>query len=560
MPPPPLPVRRSPARGLVVGCFCLAAALAQLGGEVLPLGAVRASDLGSDYGLLTWNLWSTTEAARHGESLYRTRLLFHPLGANLASHTLGPGFVPIGLAVRLVLGGRADYPLYAHRLAILACFWLGMLLAFAALRALGADAASSLAAAAGWAFAAVWAPFVANQTLVAAGFLVPAVTLAVATLVRRPSISRAALVAVIVGCGPYFSEYFGAFVPLALGTAAAALVASAEGRRALGRILAALRARGLAVVAAAGVLAALPMLHAWSQGSGRPPKEHQLVVGGANLAGFFVPDPGWTPVYRCAAAERLRARVTRGSAPFLGFATLALSAVGAFATRGSLRRVLLAVAAVFLVLSLGPVLRVLGTNTGVPLPYALLARVPPFTMARAPARLAAFAVWALVCLAALGLTALRARASRRFGRTAGLAVAGLAMAVWMVEGHAAGEPPVRVTPPPGLASLPPGAVVDLPLSVNDGMAMFLQIYHGRPIVTGYVSRETREQYEHVAQLQALLDADPVRFAGEVRRFGVRTAILHPGASDAEAEVLAASGLHVVDLRDGLALEPTGPSN
>ena len=70
----------------------LLSTLVLLNTEVLPLDAVRQADLASDYGLLTWNLWATTEAVRHGESPYETRLLFHPLGSNLAAHTLGPGF------------------------------------------------------------------------------------------------------------------------------------------------------------------------------------------------------------------------------------------------------------------------------------------------------------------------------------------------------------------------------------------------------------------------------------------------------------------------------------
>jgi hypothetical protein len=364
--------------------------------------------------------------------------------------------------------------------------------------------------------------------------------------------------AVVAASSAYFSEYYGAFVPVALAAAGIALVASRDGRAALQRMVRAVGARGLGLALATGLLAALPLLIAWSTPVGRPLNPRQVLVGGANLAGFVVPDPGQSPLYSFPVIERLHAGVSRGRAPFLGAATLGLAVAGAAMTRGLRRWLLLGLAAFFLLLSLGPVLKVFGTNTGLPLPYAVLARVPPFTLAREPLRLSTFAAWALLGLAALGLTAVRARVSRRFGRTAGLAVVGLATAVWMAEGYSPGVPPARFVPPPGLATLPPGAVVDLPLTITDGLAMFLQIYHGRPIVTGYVSRVSAEQFEHVRRLQDLIDTDPGRFVAEVRGFGVRTAILHPGATDAQADALAAGGLRIVDLRDGPALEPVDP--
>jgi hypothetical protein len=541
--------------GLLTVLLCLAAVVALLNVEVLPLGAVRVPDLASDYGLLTWNFWSTTEAARHGQSLYRTRFIYHPVGSNLAAHTLGPGFVPIGLAARALRGGRPDYPLYAHRLAIMACFTLGLWLALLALRALGADGPSALAAAAGWTFAPLWRPMLANQTLASGCFLLPAVAHAAITLGRRPSTPRAVALAVLVGSSPYFSEYYGAFIPIALAAAVVALLASREGRTLLAGIARALGPRGLVLAAGAGCLAALPLLLGWWGAEGRPPGQRQIVVGGANLAGFLVPDPVLSPVYSAEALARLHALVRRGSAPFLGLATLGLAAVGAAVTCGLKRRLLLTLAVLFLVLSLGPVLRVFGTNTGLPLPYALLARVPPFHLAREPQRLAAFALWALVSLAALGLAALNRGLGRRFGRVAAAGLVGMAAGVWLAEGYSPGAPPVRFVPPPELAALPPGAVIDLPLTITDGLAMFLQIYHGRPIVTGYVSRASPGQFEHVRRLQELLETDPQGFVAAMRRLHVGTAILHPGTTDEQAREVEATGLRVVDLRQGLTLEP-----
>jgi hypothetical protein len=537
-------------RCAALALVCLLSALVLLNREVLPLGGVRAEDLAQDYGLLTWDLWATTESALRGESVYHTRLLYHPLGSKLAAHTLGPGFIPVGLVARVVRGGRADYPLYAHRLSILLCFGLGMFLAQLALRALGASGPAALAGSIGWAFAAFWRLIVANQTLASACFLIPAVTLAVVGLLRRPSAGRAAGLAALVAAGPYFSEYFSAFVPLALVVAALGALAARGAAPAVRRAFSSLRHRGVALAAAVGLVVALPFLLAWAGAEGRPPREEQVRTGGANLAAFFLPDPSLTPLYRGRVTSRLHGFITRGRGPFLGVPTILLATIGIARAR-RLRGVLLTLAAVFLVLSLGPVLRVLGTGTGLPLPYALLQNLPPFDMAREPWRLAAFGIWAFICLATLGLTAASELLTHRLHPAAGRAAVTLALVWWAAEGYHPGLRAAEFSAASQLKGLPPGAVVNVPLNVRDGLAMFLQIFHGRPIVTGYVSRASQSQFDHVARLQHLLDGDPRRFAQAMRALGVGTVVLEPGTPEELVGPLVDSGLHVVDLRGGV---------
>jgi hypothetical protein len=178
-------------------------------------------------------------------------------------------------------------------------------------------------------------------------------------------------------------------------------------------------------------------------------------------------------------------------------------------------------------------------------------RVPPFDMARDPQRLAVVGVWASIGLAALGLTALSTSAARRLGPLAGGVVALVAFAWWAAEGYRPGARSVVLSPPPTLDRIPPGSVVNLPLSITDGLAMFLQVFHGRPIVTGYVSRASVRQYDHVLRLQRLLDRDPRVFAGDMRALGVSTVVLEPGTPAAVADALQGSGLFVVDVRDGV---------
>jgi hypothetical protein len=370
-------------RWLGLAFACLVSGLVLLNSEVIPLGAVRSEDLDSDYGLLTWNFWATTESAMRHESLYQTRLVFHPLGSNLAAHTLGAGFTPLGLLARSARGGRPDYPLYAHRGAILVCFTLGMFLAHLALRRLGASAPAALAGSLGWAFAACWRLIVANQTLASACFLIPAVTLGLLGAARAPSAARAVGLAALVSATVYFSEYFAVFTLLALVVLVASAFLFSAMRKSLGTLASSIGVRGAMSAAGVGLLVSLPFVTAWLDSEGRPPRPRQVHAGGANLAGFFLPDASVTPLYSGEAVSSLHALVTRGRGPFLGIPTLLLASL-AVARRLGPWRLLLIQAAVFFLLSLGTHLKVLGLNTGIPLPYAGSCTSPRLTWRGSP--------------------------------------------------------------------------------------------------------------------------------------------------------------------------------
>ncbi len=216
---------------------------------------------------------------------------------------------------------------------------------------------------------------------------------------------------------------------------------------------------------------------------------------------------------------------------------------------------LLVLVFVFLLLSLGPTLRVFGERSSLPMPYAALMHVPPFDMARAPQRVAVLGIWGLVSLASLGLSAVARTLARRSGAIVASTATLLALAWWCAEGRHPSAASAAFHPPPVLQRLPTGGVASLPLSIMDGGAMFLQMFHERPIVTGYVSRISERQYEHVERLQNLLARDPAPFAAEAHRIGVRTLILQPGLPDEAAAGFVDRGLHVIDLRGGLIGEP-----
>ncbi len=526
--------------------LCVAATLFLLNREILPLDGVPASGPGSDHGLLTWNIWWATESLEQGRNPYRTDLLYHPLGSGLASHTLAPGFAPVGLLTKLARGGARDYPLFGLRLSIALCISLGMGLAWTAFREMGATSLAAFGAALGWAFSATFHSLAGNPTLAAACFLLPAAALATLALLREPSPVRAAVLGALASGSVYFSEYFAPFMIVALGVAFLASLTVSDAREAVFATIRRLGTRGISVSVLAGLLTIAPFLLNWWPPAVRAPSERQIRAGGANLAALVVPAPGITPIYSLQPIRRLQARITRAGGAFLGYPTLLFAALGAVRVPRAARRVLLALAALFLVLALGTHLRVFGTHTLIPLPYDLLRLVPPFGLARDPERLAVFASFALLALAALGVTAAAAAAARRRPGL-GLLVSVGACAWWAAEGV---HPRPRTGPyaaPAELLSLPAGAVANLPLSTTDGLAMFLQVFHHRPIVTGYVSRATPDQFDHVRALQELLDADPEAFARELRRLGVATVIVRRDLPAGAAEALQGQ-LTLLDLR------------
>jgi hypothetical protein len=160
---------------------------------------------------------------------------------------------------------------------------------------------------------------------------------------------------------------------------------------------------------------------------------------------------------------------------YLGVVLVGLALVGGVRERAA--RPWLWVALIFLVLALGPTLRVWGRDTGVPLPYALLAKLPVFRLAGVPARLSFMAVLCLALAAGYGVAAL-AR-----GRWRG--------SEWLLAGLVCVEyccAPVLTTPDPATGfyhrlAAEPGdfAVLDVP---DLARAMHCQTLHGKRLLLG----------------------------------------------------------------------------
>ncbi len=168
----------------------------------------------------------------------------------------------------------------------------------------------------------------------------------------------------------------------------------------------------------------------------------------------------------------------------------------------------LAFAAVTAILSLGTTLVVHGSDTGVPLPFALLrAAVPILDYNVEPARIVVMTTMAMAVLAALVLSRLDP-VQRRHQLVTGLVCAGLIVELWPAL------PPLTPVSRPGyvtaLERLPPGGVIDDAAvtggRVDKSLQLYDQVLDGQPLAFGYVSRTPSSVAAADSRLQAVIAA------------------------------------------------------
>jgi hypothetical protein len=187
----------------------------------------------------------------------------------------------------------------------------------------------------------------------------------------------------------------------------------------------------------------------------------------------------------------------------LGYVALALAVVGAvIGWRRPGTKFWAVLALLALVLAMGPELQIGRNLTGIPLPFALLEKLPGMDAIAKPERFVVLARLCMVVPATLGAQwlilrfarAASASADRAFGRRKYAAFA-VVLALLLVE------LPIHpryfdTTPIPAgfstLAQQPPGGLMELPFATQQvettGERMLYQTVHGKPIMAGYLSR------------------------------------------------------------------------
>jgi hypothetical protein len=436
-----------------------------------------------------WNLWWTVEALSRPANPWVTDRFFHPEQPNLLFHTLSPVNTLMVAPVTALWG-----PIAGFNAVVIASFALGALGIWLLARERAGPGPALLAA-----IVYVASPFhmaaivTDGQLQIFAHHWLPWYILFLLRALHGGPRRDGLLAGLFLVLTAWTDWYYTLF--LLIFSAAAALFLL------IGQLRGPQRAAALPALARA----ALPIGFVFALGAG--PLIAPMLVEAARfdyMDSLPPDDPGRLSADLLAYLVPQRVHALWGAAPwdwgvsftvnrrfYVGL-TAALLALLAVTLRPAARPWGLA-ALGFGLLSLGASLRVNGVDTGLPLPYALLADAPIFRLTRQPDRFNVLVTIALGVLAAHGAAALLA-VRPALARRAPLLLAALA-ALLLLEYWPA--PIVTRAPavPPFLASLPrtdDGALVELPFHVErpyrDAERMLFQTTHGRPISGGYHSR------------------------------------------------------------------------
>jgi hypothetical protein len=264
----------------------------------------------------------------------------------------------------------------------------------------------------------------------------------------------------------------------------------------------------LGVVAALVVAAPLllPMISGLGSGEGNRSRASALVVYSSDPTRWVVP-PSSHRTFGGLARTLLGEPPDEGLA-YAGLGVLVLAVCSLRWIAPTLRRHWTAVFVCGFVLSLGPLLSLNGDYVRIPLPFMALRLVPGLDALRVPGRFSIVGILALDVLAALAMVDLSRRWPRRAALLFGLAVAVLAVDLYpaRVVSRSADVP----APYEALADAPgSGAVLELPLQWStgeiiigdqerdDSIFMTYATVHGRPIVSGSVSRYSNDRLDQM---------------------------------------------------------------
>lgn len=469
-----------------------------------------------DHYTLLWNFWWVRKALLDPSlSLYFTPLLYSPAGGSLAFHVLSLANSLVAVPLIGTLGLVATY-----NLLFLATFPLAGLGMYLLARDLTGDRRAALLSGLIYAFAP-YHTLRAMHINVASLHWLPFALLFLLRAVRRGGVRNAAAAAVfsaLAALSDWYQLTFLLVFGILLGTwELLGLDREGPARRPLAR---------LAGVAGLSALALLPFAL---------PLLRELVRGGGYL---------YRPVPFEGETDLLGFRPQgRGELYFwgvgFGYIAMGLAVVGAW--RGWRRGAALwAIGAIlFFLLSLGPYPVVAAKALkGIPLPMALLREVPVVGALKVAHR---FIAMLLLCLAALSAFAVaswhRGDAARGWGRF-GIPALGLACAL---EVLAIPRPHERIPVSPFYQRLGAEegdfAILEVPRDgFWEGVYMFYQTVHGKPLVGGYTSRTRPASLEPQKRVPALRwlawpDRIPPPEPGELRAglasLGVRYVVVHP---------------------------------
>ena len=540
-----------------IGVFLLSLffTLAMLYNYVVPLNAVPFSEgvKGQDCYQMVWNLWVVNEAITSGHNPYRTDLIYYPLGAQLSHHSLAAGFFILTFPVKLLSRGDVMYPFRAYRISILLSFTLILYFSYLALREFGFSRWGSAIPSVAYAFGAFYTEHLIHLNQIA-GFLIPLTAFCLVRSYRRPSTARLLATALVSSCAIYFTE-LALYIYIAMLFLVVLISIFSRERIALAERIRLAGVKRLLLALTIFLLILSPFLFNFFGIHSIKPSAGESSVYSSNLMGFFIPVFDHTPLYGSLFSSLAGGVTTGMGEPFVSFPLLLLSLVALTRPKRVLVQISALLSLLFFVLSLGPTLKILGSDTRIPLPYALLMRVPPFDLSRGPVRFVVMGVFLLMIVAASGASLLACELTKRWGGRWSKAAMSLLFVWTIAESYSPTARQSAITPPKEIEKLIDGPVLNLPLLRNDGYSEMLQIFHRHPIATGYLARYTPEQALQFAALERLFNKGSMSFCKSVAAMGYRNIVIAPravvsGAPSMAPLELSKCSINVVDLRKG----------
>lgn len=366
---------------------------------------------GIDDPALAWNLWwiKARLVDQVNLDIFHSGWMFHPVSINLAFYTLTPLNGMLSVPLQAAFGLVA-----ANNLVLLSSLVLGGYGAFLLAREVVGERAGSVAAAfaAGflYAFAGPKLFYAAlGQFNIASSQWIPFCALYVVRLLRARHARTAARTGAMAGLFLVFQAWaeltFASFLLLFFALAGCAAVVQAARKRASVKVMLA----GFATAAAVFLAGMAPFL--WAMLPDLRAEGDFFASGGgfadvfsADLAGYLLP----TRLHPLLGqvAEALPFPNDKGQQVFVSYTALSTAVLGAvwlWRTRRGQAIFWLAVTGGFWLLSLGPGLRWMGHDLGIPGPFALVSLLPFFNGNRYPSRYAMMVLLGASVLMAAGL-------------------------------------------------------------------------------------------------------------------------------------------------------------
>jgi len=453
-------------------------------------GTHHVGEDGGDARAYLWNYWWVEKAITDlGTHPFESDYIFYPVGIGLSMHTLG--FMQ-GLAFIPLKAGFG--PVAGANLIIIWTFLASAIGAYLLARTLGASRSGAFLAGVVFAYCPYRLARLAGHYDLLGTEWIPFYVLVLLKALRAKENRWLLLLgagALAAACGYTTLSYLVFLGVLTVLIAAWELTRQAGNRAALIK-------RAAAVGLVAGVLLSPLLIRIYHDLSSWDypayPGADRYV---ANVASYFVPGPQQT-VLGSHWGRSFDRNLTETTV-FPGYLVLILAAAACFHPRVRRSHALWILSAgVFFVLSLGASLHVGGWRTGIPLPFALVERLPLLHNLRAPSRFSILVMLSLAILVAAIWTAWMERSPKVTVRVAWTAAAAL---VLVAEFIAVPIPVFQagVAPIYDLIEEEPGdfTVVEIPgVEQIPGHLMYHQTFHGKRIFIGTAARVPREKTDY----------------------------------------------------------------